>query len=474
MGPYMLRVALACAFLSALPIRAQAQALDPALARRIDADVRAALAHAGAPGGTIAIIRDGHLDYAQAYGWRDAERHLPARIDTHYEIGSITKQFTVAAILQLRAAGKLDIDAKLAAYLPNAPHAGEVTLRQLMSHTSGLHDYFDTPDVEAAAVKPARFDQVIARVAALPLDFAPGSRWSYSNTGYVLLGRIIELASGESYNHYVRAHFLRPLGMVQSFTVADEARLPDMAVGYRSAEGRRERAPTISDGFGWSAGNIVSTLADLEKWNRALMAGKVVSAADYRLMTTSVMTTDSGDAGYGLGLFVDRVLGQPRIGHTGGSFGFTTANEYFPNQQVRIIAFTNDGDGPPEPGETLTNVVFDDLYPEIAAAAARPAPGEDPAATAAAAALFAQLQQAGDGPAHFTERLTGKMTAGLAQRLAKQLGGYGAATAVIFKGQRADGDTHWTDYLIQFGPGSTLNFAVAYDAAGAVTSLSFG
>jgi len=474
MGPYMLRVALAIALVAALPIRAEAQAPDPAQAHRIDADVRAALAHAGAPGATIAIIRDGHLDYAQAYGWRDVEHHLPMRVDTHFEIGSITKQFTVAALLQLRAAGKLDIDATLATYLPTAPHAGEVTLRQLMSHTSGLHDYFDTPDAEAAAVKPATFDQVIARIASLPLDFAPGSRWAYSNTGYVLLGRIIEIVSGERYNHYVRAHFLRPLGMRQSVTVADEAHLPDMAVGYRTAGGRLQRAPTISDGFGWSAGNIVSTQADLETWNRALMAGQVVSPADYRLMTTSVMTTESGDAGYGLGLFVDRVLDQPRIGHTGGSFGFTTANEYFPNQHVRIIAFTNDGDGPPEPGEILTNVVFDDLYPEIAAAALRPTPGEDPASTAGAAALFGQLQRGTDGPARFTERLQGKMKAGLAEHLAKQLGGYGAATAVIFKGHRTDGDTHWTDYLLQFGPGSTLSFAVAYDAAGAVTALSIG
>jgi len=470
----MLRLALAIVLIAALPIRAQAQPLDPALAQRIDADVRAALAHAGAPGAAIAIIRDGQLDYAQAYGERDAERHLPVRVDSHFEIGSITKQFTVAAVLQLRAAGKLDIDAKLATYLPKAPHASEVTLRQLLSHTSGLHDYFATPDVEAAAVKPARFDQVIARVSSLPLDFAPGSRWSYSNTGYVLLGRIIEIASGERYNHYVRAHFFRPLGMAQSFTVADEAHLPDMAVGYRHAGGRRERSPTISDSFGWSAGNIVSTLADLEKWNRALMAGTVVSPADYRLMTTSVMTTENGDVGYGLGLFVDSAQGQPRIGHTGGSFGFTTANEYFPNQHLRLIAFTNDGDGPPEPGEILTNVLFDDLYPEIAADAARAAPGEDKAATTAAAALFAQLQTGGADPAHFTERLGTKLRAGLARRLATQLAGYGAATAVIFKGQRTDGDTHWTDYLMQFGPGNTLRFAVAYDAAGAVTSLSFG
>lgn len=469
----MLRVFLIATLAVMTPLAARAQALDPALAHRIDADVEAALAHAGTPGATLLIVRDGHPDYARAYGERDEGRHLPARVDTHYEIGSITKQFTAAAILQLQALGKLDIDARLATYLPEAPHAGEVTLRQLLSHTSGLHDYFDAPGIEAAAVQPIAFDRLIARVADLPLDFTPGSRWSYSNTGYVLLGRVIEVVSRERYNHYVRAHFFRPLGMSQSFTVADEPHLSDMALGYRSAGGRREPSPTISDGFGWSAGNIVSTVFDLEKWNRALMAGKVVSPADYRVMTTSVVTTEAGDAGYGLGLFVDSIDDQPRIGHTGGSFGFTTANEYFPNQHVRIIAFTNSGDGPPETGEVLTNLVFEDLFAEIAAAAAKPAPGDDPAATAKAGALFAQLQ-AGEGPAAFAARLEAKMKAGLAQSLAKKFAPYGRATAVVFKGHRVDGDAHWTDYLIQFGPGSSLKFAVTFDDQGAVSGLSFG
>jgi CubicO group peptidase (beta-lactamase class C family) len=130
-----------------------------------------------------------------------------------FEIGSITKQFTAASILQLQEAGKLHIDEPLSRYLPDAPHAGEVTLRQLLTHTSGLHDYLDGPRelMDQIVPKPISYDELIARVASRPLDFPPGSRWSYSNTGYLLLGRVIEAVSGETYRDYLKHHILDPL-----------------------------------------------------------------------------------------------------------------------------------------------------------------------------------------------------------------------------------------------------------------------
>ncbi|MFC4526867.1 beta-lactamase family protein [Dyella halodurans] len=454
-------------------LAAAAMPAAPAVDKRIDADVHAVLQRTETPGAAIAVFKDGQLVYRQAYGLRDRDGHLPASVDTWFEIGSITKQFTAAAILQLQEAGKLTIDAKLATYLPDAPHANEVTLRQLLSHTSGLPEYVDGPDIEQAATRPATFDQLVARIKDKPLDFAPGSRWSYSNTGYLMLGRVIEVVSQESYRHYVQTHLLDSAGLTQTFTVADEAHLPVMAIGYRHAQGRLERAPTIHDTFGWAAGNLVSTLGDLQKWNQALMGGKIVSPADYALMSTSVMTTEKGSADYGLGLFVDSVEGQPRVGHTGGSFGFTTANEYFPKQGVRIIAFTNNGDNP-EPGEMLTTAIFNELYPEIYAAMRKPAAGEDTAMTAAARATFTQLQGGSEDSSRFGAKLDAKLKAGLSARLAKQFSPYGAPTAFVFKGRRVDGAVTWFDYLIQFGPGSILKFGLGIDQAGKVASLSFG
>jgi D-alanyl-D-alanine carboxypeptidase len=469
----MIRIAFAISLLYASLAVATADKVGPEHAKRIGADVETILHRTDTPGATIAIAENGRIVYSHAYGLRDREQHFPPTLDTHYEIGSITKQFTAGVILQLQEAGKLHIDDKLATYLPDAPHANEVTLRQLLSHTSGMPEYLDGPDIEQVATKPATFDQLMARIAGKSLDFTPGSRWSYSNTGYVLLGRVIEVVSHESYRHYVQTHLLDPIRMTQTFTVADEAHLPNMATGYRHTDGRIERPLPISETFGWSAGFLVSTVSDLEKWNDALMNGRIVTPADYALMSTSVKTTQQGDAGYGFGLFVDSIDEQPRVGHTGGSLGFTTANEYFPKQGVQIIAFTNNGDNP-EPGEMITTAIFEDLYPGIAAAAIRPNPGEDSAVTASLKAVFAQLQSGAENSPQLTAKLNGKMKAGLAKRLAGEFAPYGHPTAFTFRGQRSEANLKWSDYVIRFGPGSLMKFSIGLDSTGKVASLSFG
>ncbi|MDR3445465.1 MULTISPECIES: serine hydrolase domain-containing protein [unclassified Dyella] len=443
--------------------------MDSALAKRIDSDAQTVLQRTDTPGATIAIYRDGKPLYVHAYGLSDRERKTPATTSTYYEIGSITKQFTAAAILQLQEAGKLDINAKLATYLPDAPHAKEVTLKQLLSHTSGMPEYLDGPDVEQWAVKPATFDQIMARIKDKPLDFQPGSRWSYSNSGYALLGRVIELTSHESYLHYVKTHLLVPAGMTHTYTVDDESRLSGMAKGYRHANGKLEPAPTIHATVGWAAGVLVSTVDDLERWNVALRGGKIIRPADYTLMATPV----EGSNDYGLGLFIDTLDDQPRIGHTGGSFGFTTSNQYFPKQGIQVIAFTNVGDNP-EPGQMLVTATFEALYPDIAAAARKPAAGEDAATTAAARKAFAQMQKGNEDASMFGDKLKAKMAAGLSGRLAKQLSPFGEPSSFIFKGRRQDKDKTWNDYVIEFGPGNYLQFGVELDTEGRVAGISLG
>src|SRR5690242_7146795 len=469
----MLRSA-AVLFLLARPLTASAAQLHitDQQAKRIDADVMAILERTGAPAATVEVVQHGSVVYSHAYGFADREKRSPATVDTYYEIGSITKQFTAAAILQLQEAGKLHLDDKLSTYLPSAPHASEVTLRQLLSHTSGMPEYLDAVDAAKAIDKPASFDKLMSYIAGKPLDFPPGSHWSYSNTGYILAGRVIEVVSHESYRHYVQTHLLDRAGMTHTFTVAEEGTLPKMAVGYDRGHGRITPARTIAASVGWAAGFLVSTVDDLEKWNLALRSGRIVTPADYALMSTSVKTAQ-GDAGYGLGLFVDSIDNQPRVGHTGGSLGFTTANEYFPRQDTQIIAFTNFVDSP-EPGETITTAIFEDLNPAIGAAAMRPSAGEDPEVTAKAKACFAQLQAGDQDSPYLAPKLNKKMKAGLAKRLADEFKGYGRPTAFVFKGRHTDAGKTFNDYVIRFGPGSLLKFGVALDRAGKIASISFG
>ena len=220
--------------------RASATRLSPQMSRKIDADVEQAMARLQVPGAAVLILEGGRVAYVRGYGFRDKERRLPVTTKTAFEIGSITKQFTAAAILQLQAAGRLDLDRPLSDYLPDAPHAREVTLRQLLSYTSGLHDYLDLPEdrIDELVQRPITYKELIARVAPLPLDFKPGSRWSYSNTGYLLLGRVIEIVSGESYRDYLQRHFFGPLHLTSTHTIGDEPRLANMAKGYRACPWR--------------------------------------------------------------------------------------------------------------------------------------------------------------------------------------------------------------------------------------------
>jgi CubicO group peptidase (beta-lactamase class C family) len=451
---------------------AAAGTLDPQTAKHIDADVATILERSGAPAATIEVVQGGKLIYSHAYGFADREKRSPAKVDTYYEIGSITKQFTAAAILQLQEAGKLHLDDKLSVYLPDAPHASEVTLRQLLAQVSGLPEYLDAMDAAGASTKPASFDQLMSYVAGKPLDFTPGSHFEYCNTNYILAGRVIEVVSHETYQHYLQTHLLDPAGMTHTYTVADEAHLSGMAAGYDRDHGDVERGRTIHATVGWSAGFLVSTVADLEKWDEALRAGRIVTPADYALMSSPGKTSDGEDTGYGLGLFVDSVDDQPRVGHTGGSFDFTTANEYFPRQDVQLIAFTNLYRNP-EPGEMITTAIFEDLYPSIAAAAARPAAGEDPKVTAMAEAVFAGLQSGTEDSADLAAKLGGKLTS-LAQHFADEFGPYGKPTRFVFKGTHSGKGFTYHDYLIYFAPGSVFKLGIGLDASGKVGSLSFG
>ncbi|MGA8097423.1 MAG: serine hydrolase domain-containing protein [Candidatus Cybelea sp.] len=462
-----------CAPIAAAPSPAS---VDAATAH-LDGDIAAALRRYNIPGATVAVVDGSQVIYARAFGFSDLGKYVPASVDTHYEIGSITKQFTAAAIVQLSQAGKLDLDAEVATYVPGVPHANEITLRQLLAQTSGLPEYLEGPDIDQAAKRAATFGQIMQRIAGKPLAFAPGSRWQYSNTNYLILGQIIETVSGERYEDYIARHLLDPLGMSATFIISDEPHVPQMAVGYKRVNGNFQPAlGTIGQSFASSAGDLVSTVEDLEKWDGALRAGRVVSAAGYALMTTPPITTNGENTGYGFGLFIDSVDGQPRIGHTGGDSGFTAADEYYPKQDLRVIALTNDGDdnGHPEAGEILTNVVFEGLYPEIAAAALRPSPGEDPRVTARVTTFFEQMQSGHEDYASLAPRLADKFRTRLASSLALEFAPYGTPTAVVFRGERVESGQHWFDYVIHFGPGVSLKFGISYNDANQIAGLSFG
>jgi D-alanyl-D-alanine carboxypeptidase len=342
--------------------------LSAALQSKIDTDVRALLSAAHVTGATVAIVRGGTTVYARGYGLRDVAKSLPADAQTRYEIGSITKQFTAAAILQLKEAGKIDLDATVATYLPSISHAKEITVRQLLTHTSGLADYVSIPNFETLAANPATFDQLMARISGAPLGFTPGAQFGYSNTNFLILGRIVELVSGQSWEAYVRQHLFAPAGMTDSATMAQESELADMARGYVYAQGRSAESKPIAESWASSAGGIVSTAGDLQKWGDALSSGRIISVSDYQLLISPARLGDGSAAEYGFGMKIDRFEGQPRIWHDGNTSGFDGSDQFFPSQDVRIIVLANTVDAD---SDKIVEHVYNDLFPAIAAAAAR-------------------------------------------------------------------------------------------------------
>jgi len=180
----------------------------------------------------IAVARAGHILYEHGFGFKDAAKLKPIDPETHFEIGSVTKQFTAAAILQLKEQGKLSLDDTLAKYLPGFPHSSEISIRQLLNQTSGLADYFSVSGFDAHDL--GGFEKIVSLIDKEPLKFMPGQSFDYSNTNYIALGRVVEVVSGESYRQYIQRHLFDPAGMSQSVTIAEENSVENMAKGFVS------------------------------------------------------------------------------------------------------------------------------------------------------------------------------------------------------------------------------------------------
>lgn len=305
--------------------------------------VKHRVAETGAPGVTIAIVRDDKIAYEGAFSMRRL-RGAAMDTETRFEIGSLTKLFTAAAILQLKERGKLALDDRLNKYLPQFPHASEITLRRLLNQTTGLPDFMQTNHfLRISRTSPGGFAR-IARMAEAPLHFTPGSRWEYSNTNYIALGRVIEVVSGQSYDRYVRRHLFAAAGMTHTTTVENEHRVTDMATGYwRGLEmkGALIPAPALTESWSWSAGDIISTVGDLARWQIALQTGHIISKSDFAVMTTPVRLSNGKAGDYGFHWWSDSVHGHAMLSSLGDTYGSSSCIDIFPGEQLAIIVLEN-------------------------------------------------------------------------------------------------------------------------------------
>jgi CubicO group peptidase (beta-lactamase class C family) len=305
----------------------------------VDDLMRNAMRQHPIPGAALAIIRDGRTVKTAAYGIANLEWQTPATPETVFEIGSITKQFTAAAILLLAQEGKLSVDDKISKYLKGTPPGwSAISLRHLLTHTSGLKNYTGLGGFEAG--RRLTQAQFIAQIAAQPLDFQPGEKWAYCNTGYNLLGYIIENVSGKSYWDFMEQNIFTPLGMSATTRRDTRAILPFRAIGYETNRAGRfiVRDSELTDVF--SAGAMVSTVADLAKWNAALETDRILTAASRAEMWTPVKLNSGTNHLYGFGWFLEPWQGHANIGHSGSTSGFSASLQHFPEAGLTVILLT--------------------------------------------------------------------------------------------------------------------------------------
>ena len=334
---------LVAAALPAFPALAQTDAARaPDLRADVDRLAREVLASTGVPRASLAIVRDGRIAYAEAYGDARLEPRRPARPGMRYSIGSISKQFTAAAILMLAEERKLSLDDPVSRFVPALTRGNEVTIRQILSHTSGYQDFWPQDYVPPFMLREITAAAILDRWAKMPLDFDPGTQYQYSNTNYVLAGLIIEKVSGRPFLEFLRARIFVPLGMM-SVTDIDRGRLAtqDPAGYLRYGLGPPREAPKEGKGWLFAAGELAMTAKDLALWNVSLLERSLLTPASYREMETDVRLKNGLGTRYGLGVGVTTEAGHRALEHGGEVSGFTASNAVFPDDRAAISVLTN-------------------------------------------------------------------------------------------------------------------------------------
>ncbi len=342
------RVFLAAAFgalswAAAIEARGQAQAsLEDTTKAEIDRSVRQVLASTGVPSASIAVVKDGRIAYVQAYGEARLDPPTPARPDMRYAIGSISKQFTAAAVLMLAEEHKLSLDDPVSKFLPGLTRAGDVSIRQLLSHTSGYQDYWPQDYVPPDMLRETTPERILELWAGKPLDFEPGTQYQYSNTGYVAAGRIVEKAGGVPLLEFLRQRIFVPLHM-ESVTDVNQGRLAATdPTGYlRYALGPPRAAPKEGKGWLLAAAELAMTAEDLARWNIAMIEGRLLAPASRKEMETEVVLKNGLGTRYGLGLDVTTESGHRALEHGGEVSGFTATNVVFPDDRAAVSVLTN-------------------------------------------------------------------------------------------------------------------------------------
>jgi CubicO group peptidase (beta-lactamase class C family) len=328
--------AVALVLLLLVPCRAAAQ--DVA-ADRIDAYLRDEMARQQIPGLAVAVIKDGHIVLARGYGLANVEHQVPVKPETVFQSGSLGKQFTAAAVLLLVEQGRLSLDDRITKYLPEgAPRWNAIRVRHLLTHTGGTTDYPPNFDFRRDYTE----DALVKRAAAIPLAFAPGTKWSYSNIGYLLLGALIHRVTGEFYGDFLKTKIFEPLGMATTRIISEADIVTNRAAGYRLVNGELKNQDWVSPTLNTTAdGSLYLSVLDLAKWDAALYSERILRRASLERMWTPVSLNSGKTHPYGFGFALGAVRGHRIVEHGGSWQGFRSAIVRFPDDRLTVVLLAN-------------------------------------------------------------------------------------------------------------------------------------
>jgi D-alanyl-D-alanine carboxypeptidase len=441
---------------------------------KIDDYIIAQMERLHIPGVSVAIVRDGRIVKAQGYGFANLELKAPATKETVYEIGSNAKQFTAAAIMMLVEQGKVHLDDPITKYFPEAPQAWRgITIRRLLTHTGGIQNHVAVPhwlDVFrtnlALETAPPR-DELLKMFFKLPLEFQPGETWAYDNTGYYLLGIVIEKASGKSYWRFLDEHIFKPLGMIATRNTDPQPIVPNRASGYEWKNGHFENRPVLLPAIAFSAGSLLSTVEDMAKWDAELYTKKLLKKSSLDQMWTAAVTIDGEAApfNYGFGWFVDSYHGHRFVQHSGGTPGFSSVIYRFIDDKLTVIILTNHSD-------RIVDQLAIDLAGISLPALKRPDanPDSDPKTTAILQDILSGLLKEKYEPAFFTPAMRIFLGTATGKAFWKWFAEHGALGQLIFTDREDRRDGQVLRYKVSLG-GNWYWFSVRMAKDGKVAQI---
>ena len=437
---------LACAVVCSLSASSIALAQDH-VQSRIDSVVKAEMGRQRIPGVAVAVVRGGEVMLAKGYGEANVEHHVPVTPETVFQSGSVGKQFTSTAVMLLVQDGKLALTDSITKFFPGAPASWKgITVRHLLTHTSGIPDY----TTDAMDYRRDYTEDDIAQMAfKLTPEFPPGSRWNYSNTGYVLLGFIIHKVSGQFYGDVLRDRVFKPLGMQSARVISEADIVPHRAAGYQLVKGELKNQEWVSPSLNTTAdGSLYLSLQDYIAWDRGLRAKKILSPESWATVNTPVTLTSGNRYPYGFGWSIDTIAGQLRIHHGGAWQGFQTYISRYIGDDMTIVALSNLGASQPV---AIVDGIAAILDPKLEAKPPQPIADREPKVREKLEAILAATRDGQLSPNDFAYVRAGFFP-GVAKAYQQALAGVGKPDSLVLLDRTVLGDDRVYTYVVHYGP----------------------